>query len=102
MVKNVLKHIKHLCHMIKTEYVQWNLRIKDNRNSAVVTFVERLSSLRRFKMYYNYREANLWDPTCVFCRKVYYIVSLLGGSTIGGSTVHVFAIHNGIILYPVL
>ena len=28
----------------------------DTINSGVVSFVERLSSLRRFKMYYNYRE----------------------------------------------
>ena len=61
----------------------------DNINSADVSFVERLSSLRRFKMYYNYREINFVTLTCVLCREVYYTVCpYLGGSTIGGSTVY--------------
>ncbi len=29
-----------------------------NVNYAVLSFVERLSSLQRFKMYYNYRKTN--------------------------------------------
>ena len=33
----------------------------DNINSADVSLVERLSSSRRFKMYWNYRESNFWD-----------------------------------------
>ena len=33
----------------------------DNINSAVVSFVERLSSCRRVKMYYNYRETIFRD-----------------------------------------
>ena len=58
----------------------------DNINSAVLSFVERLSSSRWFK---NYMETNFWDlALCPLYREVYYIVSLyLRGSTIRGSTV---------------
>ena len=50
--------------------------VGDNINSAVVPFVEKLSSSRRFKMYYDYREANVWDLDLCPCREVFYIVSL--------------------------
>ena len=36
-------------------------QVGDNINSAVVSFVERLSSSWRFKMYWDYKEANFWD-----------------------------------------
>ena len=57
----------------------------DNINSADLSFVERLSSLRRFKMYYNYIGKQIFGTLpCVLCREVYYTVSIyLGGSTIG-------------------
>ena len=51
-----------------------------NINSDVVSFVERLSSLRRFKKYWKQMFGTL---TCVLCREVYYIVPL----SIGGTTV---------------
>ena len=59
--------------------IQWNLRIKDTLGTiytAVVSFVKRLSSLRRFKMYLKYRETNFGTMACVLCREVYYTVSL--------------------------
>jgi len=33
----------------------------NNINSAVMSFVERLFSSRRFKLYYNYRKTIIWD-----------------------------------------
>ena len=67
--------------------------IGDNINSAVVSFVERLSSLRRFKMYYDY--------TCIgkqiscpvsFIERSIILCPYLGGSTIRGSTVFIIII----------
>ena len=60
----------------------------DNINSAVVSFVERLSSLRRFKMYW---ETNFLGPCPVsFVERFLILCPYLGGSTIGGSTVLFF------------
>ena len=56
----------------------------DNINSADVPFVERLSSLRRFKMYWDYREANFWDlELCpLYIERSIILCPYLGGSTV--------------------
>ena len=52
--------VKEIQDYIAIKYIQWNLRIHckghigDNINSAVLSFIERLSSLRG-------RESNFWD-----------------------------------------
>ena len=63
-----------------TIYSTWNLRsnkghfaIRDNINSAVMSFAERLFSLRRFK---TIGKQNFGTLTCVLCREVYYIVPI--------------------------
>ena len=47
--------------------------VGDNINSAVLSFVERLSSSRRFRTMGKQIFGTL---ACVLCREVYYIVSL--------------------------
>ena len=47
-----------ICDYISTVEPPNKGHFGDNINSAVVSFVERLSSLRRFKMYW---ETNFWD-----------------------------------------
>ena len=59
----------------------------DNINSAVLSFVERLSFSRRFKLYWKYREANFWNlGLCRLLRGILYCIPISGGSTIKGST----------------
>ena len=48
--------------------------VGDNINSAVLSFIERLSSFRGSQM--SYRENNFGTSNSVLCREVYYIVSL--------------------------
>ena len=69
-------------------------QIGDNINSAVLSFVERLSSSRRFKMYWNYRGRIIWggmravlllQPSSFVERYIMiFLCPYLGGSTIRG------------------
>ena len=76
-IKQFKEHNKAYTYICYKKQLQWNLRIKDtlgdNINSAVVSFVERLSSHWRFKTIGKQIFGTL---TCVLCREVYYIVSL--------------------------
>ena len=66
--------------------------IESNINSAVLSFIERLSYFRGSQCY---RERTFGTSSRVLCREVYYTVFLaisegrptVGGSTVGGSTV---------------
>ena len=60
----------------------------NNINSSLLSFVERLSSSRRFKMYYNHRQTNYLGPSkASFVERFIILCPYLGGSTIGGLTV---------------
>ena len=59
----------------------------DNINSAVSSFIERLSSSRRFSLCWNYRKSNFLRPgTVSFIERSNIQCPFFGGSTIGGST----------------
>ena len=62
--------------------------MSSNINSAVLSFIERLFSSRRFSMHSNYRENDFWGPWVVSSIERSNIqCPFLGGSTTGGSTV---------------
>ena len=50
--------------------------VGDNINSAVVFFVERLSSFGDLKCIRSIGKHSFWTLNCVLCREVYYTVSL--------------------------
>ena len=50
--------------------------VGDNIDSAVVSFVERLTSFEGLKCIRTIGETIFGTLTCVLCREVYYIVSL--------------------------
>ena len=51
----------------------------DNINSAVLSFMERVSSSRRFSIYWNYRESNFGSLSNVLYREVTYSVPFSEG-----------------------
>ena len=52
-------------------HIQRNLRIKDTLGPATLSFVERLSSSRRLKLYQHCRERIIWDrQLCPLYREV--------------------------------
>ena len=60
----------------------------DSINSAGLSIVERSSSSRRFSIFGNYKEGNIWGPEAVERSNIQ--CPFLGGSIIGGSTVYNF------------
>ena len=73
--------IKFCLFVIITEQIallQWDLFIKDTLGPANLSTVERLSTLRRWKMYEHYREVYFWCLKSVLCREVVYMVSYIG------------------------
>ena len=48
--------------LLYTDIVQWNLRIMDTLGPGILSFIERLSSLRRLKMYWYNRKVELLGP----------------------------------------
>ena len=41
--------------------LQWNLRIMEPLRPGILSFIERLSSLQRLKMYWYNTKVNCWD-----------------------------------------
>jgi len=77
------------CHINLVQSNLWQGHFGNNINSAVVSFVERLSFSRRFKMYWIYRETNYSGPWKVsFVERSNILCPYLRGSTIGGFTIH--------------
>ena len=58
--------------------IQWNLRIMDTLGPSILSFIERLSSLQRLKMYYYNRKVNFGTLKCVLYKEVFSIVSFIG------------------------
>ena len=71
----------HFGYIDKIKVVQWNLRIKDTLgtiiiNSAVLSFIERLSSFRGSKCTKTMGHVIFGTSKSVLYREVYYTVSL--------------------------
>ena len=85
-----------ICRGLLTRYIQYTVEppnkghIGDNINSAVVSFVEKLSSFGGSKCIRTIGKQVFGTLNCVLCiERSIILCPYLGGSTIGGSTVTV-------------